>query len=172
MGTATTRVVPPNAEIVAAFLYWETLANTVDELDGVLFRGEPVTFVRTVSKELTGVFAPCWSQSGNVLYTLRADVLSLLPAQMDENGRPTGRRIVNDMDLMAAGLPQHSVTLPEYGVGNHSPQSAGGSLFVVYRNTDPAAPCAASSCTTASTCRPRAKRRFRRFAGSCSRRPA
>ena len=27
MGTATTRVVPPNAEIVAAFLYWETLAE-------------------------------------------------------------------------------------------------------------------------------------------------
>src|SRR6185369_9434385 len=71
---------------------------------------------------------------------MRADVLSMLPAQMDENGHPTGRRIVNDFDLTAAGLPLHSVTLPEYGVGNHSPQSAGASLFVVYRDTDPTAP--------------------------------
>ena len=65
---------------------------------------------------------------------MRADVLSLLPAQMDENGQPTGRRIVNDVDLVAAGLPLHSVTLPERGVGNQSPQSAGASLFVVYRD--------------------------------------
>ena len=81
---------PPNAEIVAAFLYWETLADTPDELDGVLFRGEPVTFVRTVSQELTGVFAPCWSRSGNTLYTMRADVLSLLPGA-DSTKRPADR---------------------------------------------------------------------------------
>src|SRR6185369_525342 len=41
MGTnvPTGRVVPPNAEIVAAFLYWETLADTPDQLEGVQFRG-------------------------------------------------------------------------------------------------------------------------------------
>ena len=103
MGTAATRVVPKNAEILAAFLYWETLAETPDDLGGVRFRGQPVSFVRTLEQELTGVFAPCWSRSGNTLYSMRADVLSLLPAQLDEAGNPTGRRLVNNADLIAAG---------------------------------------------------------------------
>jgi hypothetical protein len=38
---------------------------------------------------------------------MRADVLSLLPPQLDENGNPTGRRLVNDIDLAAAGLGAH-----------------------------------------------------------------
>ena len=146
MGTATERVVPKNAEILAAFLYWETLAETEADLEGVLFRGTPVSFVRTLSQELTGVFAPCWSNSGNTLYAMRADVLSLLPPQLDENGNPTGRRLVNDVDLIAATYLAedesdrlHTVTLPERGVGNQTPQSAGASLFVVYRDVEGAA---------------------------------
>src|SRR5688572_17613472 len=139
MGTATERVVPKNAEILAAFLYWETVAETEADLGGVLFRGTPVSFVRTLAQPLTGVFAPCWSQSGNTLYAMRADVLSLLPPQLDESGNPTGRRLVNDVDLLAATyLPVnerlHTVTLPERGVGNQTPQSAGASLFVVFRD--------------------------------------
>jgi hypothetical protein len=140
MGTATDRIVPKNAEILAAFLYWETLAETPDDLGGVLFRGTPVSFVRTLSQELTGVFAPCWSHSGNTLYSMRADVLSLLPPQLDENGNPTGRRLVNDQDLVAAGQAYHTVTLPERGTGNQTPQSAGASLFIVYRDTATGAP--------------------------------
>jgi hypothetical protein len=105
MGTSTVGVVPPNAEILAAFLYWETLAETPEGTGGVLFRGTPVSFVRTISQELTGVFAPCWSRSGNTLYSMRADVLGLLPPQLDELGNPTGRRLVNNVDLLAAGLP-------------------------------------------------------------------
>src|SRR5262245_13199425 len=50
MGTAATRIVPKNAEILAAFLYWETLASSPDDLQGVLFRGAPVTFVRTLDE--------------------------------------------------------------------------------------------------------------------------
>ena len=116
-GTIPMSGVPKNAEILAAFLYWETLAETEDELAGVLFRGTPVSFVRTVSQQLDGVYAPCWSNTGNTLYNMRADVLHLLPPQLDENGNPTGRRLVNDADLQAATyLPAaervHSVTLP------------------------------------------------------------
>jgi hypothetical protein len=140
MGTAATRVVPKNAEILAAFLYWETLADTPEDLGGVRFRGQPVSFVRTLEQELTGVFAPCWSRSGNTLYSMRADVLSLLPAQLDEAGNPTGRRLVNNADLTAAGEDLHTVTLPERGVGNQTPQSAGASLFIVYRDIVPTTP--------------------------------
>ena len=138
IGTATTRLVPANAEILAAFLYWETLAVDPVDLDAQ-FRGLPVSLVRVNEQALTGVYSPCWSQSGNKLYMMRADVLSLLPLQMDENGFPTGRRLVNDKDLVDAGMPAgHPVRLPEAGTGNQTPQSAGASLFLVYR--DPAAP--------------------------------
>ena len=86
MGTPSTRVVPKNAEILAAFLYWETLADNPDDLAGVLFRGAPVSFIRTIEQPLTGDFESCWSHSGNTLYGMRADVLSLLPPQLDANG--------------------------------------------------------------------------------------
>ena len=138
VGTTTARLVPQNAEILAAFMYWETLAQDPTTLD-VQFRGLPVSLVRVNEQPLTGVFSPCWSQSGNTLFMMRADVLSLLPLQMDDNGFPTGRRLVNDMDLTAAGLnPGHTVRLPEAGTGNQTPQTAGASLFLVYR--DPAEP--------------------------------
>jgi len=138
IGTSTARAVPQNAEILAAFLYWETLAQNATTLD-VQFRGLPASLVRVQSQEISGVFAPCWSQSGNTLYMMRADVLALLPLQKDENGFPTGRRLVNDMDLVAAGMTAgHKIRLPEAGTGNQTPQSAGASLFLVYR--DPSEP--------------------------------
>ena len=68
----------------------------------------------------------------------RADVLRLLPLQKDVNGNLTGKRLVNDRDLFANHLPLHTVTLPEAGIGNRVPQSAGATLFVVYR--DPTEP--------------------------------
>jgi len=56
MGTTADNTVPANAEILAAFLYWETLADSEDQLTGVKFRGTPVTFVRTEQQKLDGVF--------------------------------------------------------------------------------------------------------------------
>jgi hypothetical protein len=40
--------------------------------------------------------------------------------------------------LCARQRKLHTVTLPERGTGNQTPQSAGASLFVVYRDTTPA----------------------------------
>ena len=68
----------------------------------------------------------------------RADVLMFFPPQRDANGNPTGRRLVNDMDLLAAGEPLTTVRLPERGTGNQTPQSAGATILMVYR--DPAEP--------------------------------
>src|SRR5215475_7375285 len=64
----------------------------------------------------------------------RADVLHLLPFQLDANGQPTGRRLVNDADLRSNGLPLTTVTLPNGNAGNQVPSAAGATLFVVYRS--------------------------------------
>ena len=148
-----------------------------EDLGGVLFRGTAGVVRAHASRgRSTGVFAPCWSRSGNTLYAMRADVLSLLPPQLDESGNPTGRRLVNDVDLLAATyLPEnarlHTVTLPERGVGNQTPQSAGASLFVVFRDVSGDSGAEAHRRLRR---RPRAgqgcARRSRRFAASCSRR--
>ena len=74
---------------------------------------------------------------------MRADVRRLLPPQLDANGKPTGKRVVNHADLQQyqQQFPDDNwlltVTLPEAGTGNQLPQSAGASLVIVYRNPDP-----------------------------------
>jgi hypothetical protein len=135
--------VPANADILAAFLYWETIWTDVSQTTGAQFRGSPVTAVKKSSIVLNPNTAPCWSSGGGsgAPYTLtefRADVLRLLPVQLDANNKPTGRRLVNDVDLQKYGFPLNTVTLPSAGTGNQVPQSGGAALFVVYR--DPTQP--------------------------------
>ena len=130
--------VPSGATIVAAWLYWETIWGFATEIEGAQLRGQDITLVRGVDQVLTGPFAPCWSNGGDTLTMFRADVLPLLPLELDVDGFPTGRRLVNDADLTLAGLDLTTVTLPEAGKGNKTPQSAGASLLIVYR--DPAEP--------------------------------
>lgn len=134
---------PPNAEIVAAFLYWETVWSgsdaTLEQLRRqVRFRGQPVTAIKSSTQPLT---AQCRANgNGQWLSMMRADVLRLLPLQLDANGQPTGRRFVNQSDLAAHGLAPHTVTLPDSGTLNVVPQSAGASLVVIYQDPNPAAP--------------------------------
>lgn len=141
-GTIPVSGVPAHAEIVAAFLYWETLSTDDAQLAGAQFRGQPLTVVKTSRQRLDSTQAACWSSGGAPgAYTMtmhRADVRRLLPVQLDTNGVPTGRRLVNSADLAAAGVAPHTVTLPDAGGAGAAPTSAGASLFVVYR--DPAQP--------------------------------
>ena len=133
-GTIPMSGVPANADILAAFLYWETISTQNDQVNGVRFRDQAVTAVSSRSKLLDGNTAQCWSSGGGsgasyMMTMFRADVLRLLPAEY-EDGRPTGRRLVNGL---------HTVTLPEAGTGNQVPSSAGATLVVVYRDPDPTA---------------------------------
>lgn len=142
-GTIPMSGVPENAVILTAFLFWETISTNISQVDGAKFRGAPVTIVKASSKPLTGNTSACWASGGgkNAQYTasmFRADVLHLLPPQVGANGTPSGKRLVNDEDLLEQGLALHTVTLPETGTGNGVPQSAGATLFVVY--LDPAEP--------------------------------
>ena len=138
-GTINMSGVPPNADILAAYLYWETIWTQPSQADGATFRGAAINAVAASSHQLTGATAPCMSSGGGAggTYTMtmyRADVLRLLPLQLDEQGNPTGKRLVNNSDLLANQLPLHTVTLPEAGTGNQVPQSAGASLLIVYRD--------------------------------------
>jgi hypothetical protein len=148
--------VPDRAEILGAFLYWETIATNPAQLNGVKFRGHPIHMddVRVVKKSsltLTGNTASCFSSGGGSgatysIYMMRADVRRLLPLEVDAKGNSTRKRLVNDSDLQnftdkdghVTPLPYHTVTLPEAGTGNQVPQSAGASLVVIYR--DPTEP--------------------------------
>ena len=145
--TATIHIggVPQNADILAAFLYWETIAPTSvtapQIADSVKFRGQPIKSVRvkSVGKQLTGPTGACLA-GATVPLTMtmfRADVLRLLPRQFDKDGKPTGKLLVNDTDLTSDGL--HTVTLPE-ATGNNVPKSAGASLVLVYRDLNPLVP--------------------------------
>jgi hypothetical protein len=144
-GTISLSGVPLNAEILAAYLYWETITTIADpsEADGVTFRGSVIDLnnvrdVKKTSVPLTGQTAACWSSGAPLQMTMyRANVLGLLPVQNDANNNSTGRRLVNDADLVANGLPPHTVMLPKFGTGNQVPESAGASLVVIYRDPEP-----------------------------------
>jgi hypothetical protein len=142
-GTIQVSGVPANADIVAAYLYWETIWSSPSQLNGALFRGQPVSAVKSSTVSLTGPYSPCWSNGGNNLTMMRADVRRLLPPQLDANGKPTGKRVVNHAELQQyqQQFPDDNwlltVTLPEAGTGNQLPQSAGASLVIVYRDPDP-----------------------------------
>ena len=141
-GTIPMSGVPANADIVAAFLYWEMISpqGAPAVATGAKFRGQPIgppvskARVKSISQPLTGSAAACYPGTLPLTLTMfRADVLHLLPAQLDAKGQPTGKLLVNNIDLLINGLPLHTVTLPEPTVANPT-QSAGATLFVVYRD--------------------------------------
>src|SRR5215467_9649929 len=133
-GTIPMSGVPADAEIVAAYVYWEMITTDVAQVDGAKFRGLPITVVKASPLALTPANAPCWSSGGGsgATYTMtmfRADVFHLLPIQTDANGKPTGRRLVNNDDLTNNGLPLNTVTLPNGNAGNQIPSAAGATLL-------------------------------------------
>ena len=97
-GTINISGVPANADILAAYLYWETIDRTVvtNPEAGVQFNGSNVvdSEVGLVKRtfEDVGPGAPCFSsgQQPLTMWAFKADVLRLLPKQTDVNG-PTGK---------------------------------------------------------------------------------
>jgi hypothetical protein len=142
-GTIHVSGVPANADILAAFLYWEVVYELDSQLAGVKFRGAPVPAARKAVPPLTQA-TPCFASGSVKIAMFRADVLPFLPVQRDAAGDKTGKRLVNDADLSAnidpdtgQPYPLHTVRLPQAN-GNNTPESAGASLVVIYR--DPTEP--------------------------------
>src|SRR5262245_24170670 len=133
-GTINISGVPANADILAAYMYWETIHPTglANPEAGVLFDGQAVNNpnVQLLKRtpQVLGTGASCYS-SGNqslTLTMLKADVLHVLPLQRDVNGESTGKRLVNGA---------HTVKVPATS-GNQALETAGVSLFVVYRDPE------------------------------------
>ena len=108
--------VPPDADIVAAYLFWETLTEVPSDVNGVKFRGttinldDPVIVKKTQFDLANLPNSTCWGQGPTLTANVfRADVLSLLPMRMDAANNPTGKRLVNTSDL-AANLPLRHLT--------------------------------------------------------------
>src|SRR5476651_2691364 len=138
-GTISMSGVPANADVLAAFLYWETISTQTSQVNGATFRGFPITVVKATSATLDGDNAGCWLPGTGPRPTLtmfRADVLRFLPLQRDSKGVTTGRSLVNDSDL--ASTEKLTVTLPQAAAGSGVPQTAGATLLVIYR--DPTQP--------------------------------
>src|SRR5215203_347767 len=126
-------------EVVAAYLYWETISRAPIEFSGVTYRGAPITGAKASTiQSLPGLpAASCWGAAGSgesSLTIFRADVLALLEKRLDSNGKWTGKYLVNDSDLVSVNKPLHKVTLPQQGTGNVLTQSAGATLLLVFRD--------------------------------------
>src|SRR5712664_4045861 len=124
--------VPAGADIVAAFLYWETVEKTQSAFAGQqgFFRGYPVT-----GSILGNPNAPTsWSSGGcsgssngtTTMRAYRADVRPFLP--LDVNGKVQGNG-------------SYEVKLADSGSnGGGTPLTLGASLVVIYRVLSPAVP--------------------------------
>ncbi len=127
-----------------------TLQQAPPNLAGAQFRDEDISAIAKQlgpARLLTKETSPCWAGgSGDVfeLRAYRADVLRFLHVPSDANGKPAGKRLVNDVDYAAAAATDPSVVplrvrLPEAS-GNQLPSAAGASLVVLYKDQDPAKP--------------------------------
>jgi hypothetical protein len=142
--------VPQDADIVGAFLYWETIAagSQSSTVTGARFHDFDISSVtkQIGFRPLSANYAPCWSSGGgsNTTYTMatyRTDVLRFLPIGDDPTKPGFGKRLANSADLatqfpdVADARNAHTITLPEAGTGNQVPQTAGASLVIIYRDT-------------------------------------
>jgi hypothetical protein len=130
-GTINFSGVPDGADVLAAFLYWETIVQQGQTgTAGATFRGQDISAAKELNP--TGS-APCWSAGGGTggangtkkMKAYRADVRRFLPIGTD------GKRQANG---------PHQVKLPESGSGNGTPMTLGASLVVIYRDPSPTAP--------------------------------
>ncbi len=129
-------LVPAGADVVGAFLYWETVhsASNPNPASGATFRGQqiPPQELQAHPQSLINTnTATCWGSASSfadpVVTMFRADVLHLLPKQLDTEDRWTGKYLANG---------GHFVTFPDGGTGNLAVQSGGGTLVLVYRNVN------------------------------------
>jgi hypothetical protein len=124
--------VPAGADVVAAFLYWETVESSQTTFAGQqgYFRGYPITGVilgnpnAPVSWSSGGCSGN--SQGSKTMRTYRANVLSLLPVDSNGNLQPNN---------------SYPVSLRDSGSnGGGAPLTLGASLVIVYRVLDPNVP--------------------------------
>ena len=128
--------IPAGAEIVAAYLYWQTVSSSgrpdPSALRGAKFKGNDISRIAVLLNETGGTCASgdddnrrAESDSG-ATWSYRADVLRFFPRV-----RPTAPNL--PVQVQVGG--SHKVTLPDMGKSSRLPSTLGAGLVVVYRVT-------------------------------------
>jgi len=134
--------IPAGAEVVAAYLYWQTITTRAAPVNpepaaaGARFDGYDLS---QIAVRLGAGTAPCWSDGGStgasngskVTASFRADVLRFFPRR---------RPATPDQPVTVQVAGTHTVTLPDQGNSNQLPSTLGAGLVVVYRVPGYAAP--------------------------------
>jgi len=128
--------VPAGADIVAAFLYWQTVENSgVHSGQKGLFNNHPIS-----GTVLGNPNAPVsWSSGGcagsangsKTIVTYRADVSGLIPVDANGNIQPNNPQ---------PNEPAYQVSLPDTGKAGQPPFTEGATLVIVYRLLAPTVP--------------------------------
>ena len=124
--------VPPGADIVAAFLYWQTVENsgTYQGQNGS-FRGYPITgtILGNLNAPVSWSSGGCAgsSQGSKTIVTYRADVSNLIP--LDSNG-----------NVIQGNTNPYPVSLPDTGKAGQPPYTLGATLVIIYRLLAPTVP--------------------------------
>ena len=142
-GTIRVSGVPDNADIVAAFLYWQALEGSTQPAAATgTFLGHKITGKQIAPAGALG----CWSSGGGAgngsgaqtLRSYRADVMRFLPVNTAPNGAPIGQRRVNGVNFIVALPDTGGGGTNGSGTANQATLLQGASLVVVYR--DPGQP--------------------------------
>jgi hypothetical protein len=135
--TIDTSQIPAGADIVAAYLYWETLGPSSGPgsatLAGARFQKNDLSSIAVLTNP--GGSAACRAgdddehddaddAASSKVYVYRADVLPYLE-------RMTPSDPTQPVRVLAAGA--HEVTLPDAGSSHRLPSTLGAGLVVVYR---------------------------------------
>jgi hypothetical protein len=128
--------VPAGADIVAAFLYWQTVESSgVHSGQNGLFNNYPIS-----GTVLGNPNAPVsWSSGGcagaangsKTIVTYRADVSGLIPVDANGNIQPNNPK---------PNTPAYQVSLPDTGKAGQPPFTEGATLIIVYRLLVPTIP--------------------------------
>jgi len=126
--------IPDGAEVVAAYLYWQTISSSgapdPSALRGAKFKGNDISQI-AVLLDQAGT-AACWSNGGGTgqnngsraTWSYRADVLRFFPRIRPATADAAVQVLVNG---------SHKVTLPDMGGSNRLPSTLGAGLVIVYR---------------------------------------
>lgn len=124
--------IPAGAEVVAAYLYWQTIGPSggpdASVLAGAQFKRNDLSKVAVLVNPAGS--SPCWSSGGatgsangsRATYVYRADVLPLFPRL-----RPASTNEPVRVDVTGA----HEVRLPDAGKSNQLPSTLGAGLVIV-----------------------------------------
>jgi hypothetical protein len=134
-GTISIPTLPDGAEVVAAYLYWQTISSSgapdPSALRGAKFKGNDISQIAVLLDKDGSAACDDDYHGSRATWSFRADVLRFFPRI-----RPAS----TDQAVQVLVSGSHTVTLPDMGKSSRTPSTLGAGLVIVYRVTgyDPA----------------------------------